>query len=108
MNTYDNEISTTSVEEGLDFACSLASDAISHAGAVNPTEAQRLLHELTSYLRFRYVGELALAAECLASLGHACDSPGFRSKQFWTQLRWVASQMDLSSAELAKLGLRDP
>jgi hypothetical protein len=52
---YDTHIATASIEEGLDFACSLASDAISKAGEENPTQAQRLLHELTNYVHFRYV-----------------------------------------------------
>jgi hypothetical protein len=105
--SFDNHIATSSIEEGLDFACSLASDAISRAGTADPAQAQRLLHELTSYVQFRYVGELLLAAEHLASLGKACNSREFRSTQFWNQMRWVASQMALSAEELAELGLPD-
>lgn len=105
--SFDDRIATSSIEEGLDFACSLASEAISRAGTADPTQAQRLLHELTSYVQFRYVGELLLAAEYLASLGRACDSGDFRSTQFWNQMRWVASQMALSAEDLAKLELPD-
>jgi hypothetical protein len=104
---YDNHIATSSVEEGLDFACSLVSGAMSKAGEGDPTEAQRLVQELTSYVQFRYVGELLLAAENLASLGRACDPEAFRSKQFWLQMHWVAEQMQLSPEELAKLELRN-
>lgn len=108
MNDQDNQIATTSIEEGLDFACSLASDAISRAGEVNPTEARRLLRELTIYVQFRYVGELFLAAESLVWLGRACNSVEFRSKQFWMQMRWVASKLELSSEDLAKLESPEP
>jgi hypothetical protein len=105
--SFDNHIATSSIEEGLDFACSLASDAISRAGVADSMEAQRLLHDLTSYVQFRYVGELLLAVEYLSSLGRACDPKGFRSTQFWHQMRWVASQMALSAEDLAKLELPD-
>ena len=62
---YDTHIATASIEEGLDFACSLASDAISKAGEENPTQAQRLLHELTNYLQFRYLGPFQLRSGLL-------------------------------------------
>jgi hypothetical protein len=101
------EITTSSVEEGLDFACSLASSAIAAAGEAQPESAQQILNELTSYVQLRYVGELVLALEYLAGMGHRCSPGSFRSEQFWAQLRWVASQMQLLPNELQELELPD-
>lgn len=99
----DRQIATSSVGEGLDFACSLASDAIGHVGSTEPAKASELLLELTSYVQFRYVGEYALALEYLASLGRRCDQSSFRASQFWRQLRWVAAQMELSGEDLERI-----
>jgi hypothetical protein len=98
-----NTITTHSVEDGLDFACSLCSDAISQAGAWNPRLSQTLLSELASYVQFRYVGEVGLAFEYLVGLGLQCDPAVFRSELFWQQLRWVADAMRIPEAELTKL-----
>jgi hypothetical protein len=96
-------IATSSVEEGLDFACSLLSSAVPHEGKANPEKTQQLLNELAQYIRLRYVGELLLALEYLAGLGDLCDPSLFQSKQFWAQLRWVADKMNLSATEKEKL-----
>ncbi len=98
------KIATSSVEEGLDFACSLISDAIAEAGRKKPEQAVQLLQELASYVQFRYVGESGLALEYLAGLGSACAQDSSRSSQFWLQLHWVASQMALTSEEKKKMG----
>src|SRR5688572_9553856 len=98
-------LATSSTEEGLDFACSLVSPAISAAGEAHSENAQQMLSELASYVRLRYVGELLLALECLAGLGRRCNAGTFRSEQFWAQLRWVAGQMQLTSEELERLEL---
>ena len=93
----------SSVEEGLDFACSLISGAISKEGRAKPEKALQLLEELSSYVQLRYVGELGLALEYLAGLGNLCAPDLFRSRQFWSQLRWVADRMELTSGEIEKL-----
>jgi hypothetical protein len=98
-------IATSSVEEGLDFACNLISDAVAEMGKADSSRAGQLLGEFTSYLRLRYAGELLLATEYLAGLGHACDPASFNGAQFWAQLRWIASEMDLTPQELAELDL---
>lgn len=99
----EEKIATSSVEEGLDFACSLISDAISKEGRAKPEKALQLLQELSSYVQLRYVGELGLALEYLAGLGKLCAPDLSRSRQFWSQLRWVADKMELTSAEIEKL-----
>jgi hypothetical protein len=99
------QIATSSVEEGLDFACSLLSSAMSAEGDAHPQKAQQLLRELASYMQLRYVGERLLALEHLAGLGRACNPGLFRSEQFWSQLRWVAGEMRLTSEELENLEL---
>ena len=90
-------ITTASVEQALDFACSLLSSALAAAGEARPQEAPPLLRELAAYIEFRYVGELGLAFESLAELGHACAVASFRSEQFWSQLDWVATQLSMPS-----------
>lgn len=105
MSTQTDVIATSSAEEGLDFACSLASDAIDRAGIANADSAAKLLHELTSFVQFRYVGELALALEYLASLGRHCEQSEFRSNLFWRQLRWVAEHMGLEGEDLERIEL---
>ena len=105
MNTSVESITTASVEEGLDFACSLASDAIARAGETDAQQAQELLRGLASYVRFRYVSEFGLALEELASLGRRCDANSFRAPLFWRQLHWVASEMKLTGEALARVQL---
>jgi hypothetical protein len=99
----EEKIATSSVEAGLDFACSLISDAISKEGRAKPQKALQLLEELSSYVQLRYVGEIGLALEYLAGLGKLCDPDSFRNQQFWAQLRWVADTMKLTSEEIEKL-----
>ena len=100
----EEKIATSSVGEGLDFACSLISDAVSKEGKNKPEKALQLLEELSSYVQLRYVGELGLALEYLAGLGRLCATDSFRSRQFWSQLQWVADKMDLAPGEIEKLG----
>lgn len=100
-------IATTSVGEGLDFACSLASSAITRVGDANPQSRGELLSALTAYIQFRYVGEDELALEQLCWLGHRCAPAEFRSQQFWSQLKWVATTMDLAGDDLTRLELPD-
>ena len=107
MNTKVGPISTTSIGEGLDFACSLASTAIARAGESRPEDSGKLLNALTAYIQFRYVGEEGLAIEQLVWLGHRCDAAEFRSEQFWSQMKWVAAAMDLDGDDLAVLELPD-
>ncbi len=106
MSSHSSQhIATSSVGEGLDFACSLISAAVAAEGDANREKAHQLLRELANYVEFRYAGELLLAAESLAGLGHECSPESFRSAQFWSQLRWVAGQMELAPEELSLLRL---
>ncbi len=102
-----NPIATSSVEDGLDFACSLLSSAISVEAEVHPEKAQPLLKELTQYIEFRYVGETLLALEYLSSIGQTCNLEPVRGRQFWRQLGWVADQMELSTEERQRVELKD-
>lgn len=101
----DAKISTASIHEGLDFACSLLSSAIYAEAESDPSKACSLLQCLTRYIEFRYVGEPLLALEYLADLGRSCKQENDRSMQFWRQLNWVAEEMQLSSDELQGIGL---
>ena len=101
------KIATSSVEEEMDFACSLISDAIAEEGRAKPEKASELLQELTSYIQFRYVGEFELAVEYLAGFGTLFPRDSSRGQQFWSQLCWVAKKMELTSEEKAKLGFPD-
>jgi hypothetical protein len=83
MNELAESIATSSAREGLDFACSLVSHAIADKGMECPSEAPKLLTELSSYVRFRYVDELELALEALVSVGLSCNESDFRSNLFW-------------------------
>ena len=103
FSSPEEKIATSSVEEGLDFACSLISDAISKEGRAKQEKALQLLEELSSYVQLRYVGELGLALEYLAGLGHQCSSTGFKAPQFWSQLKWVAQKMELSATDMEEL-----
>lgn len=105
MNQEIDTISTSSIQEGLDFACSLLSDAIATEGRSEPAKAVQLLNELTSYIRFRYFGEEGLALESLSWLGRMCDAGAFQSNQFWSQMRWLASACGLEDEDLARLEL---
>lgn len=100
-------IATTSVGEGLDFACSLASTAIARAVDASPETRGELLNALVAYIQFRYVGEDGLALDQLSWLGHRCSPTEFRSEQFWSQLKWIATAMGLEDNDLAYLNLPD-
>jgi len=99
-------IATSSVEEGLDFACSVLSSAVAQEGVARPEKAVSLLNQLARYIELRYVGETLLALEYLAGIGRSCDPMAFRSSQFWQQLKWVASQMNLTREEPQRLELK--
>ncbi len=93
-------IATTSIGEGLDFACNLVSVSLSEVARQKPNLMKELLHYLTSYIVYRYAGEEELALECLKLLGeYTNNTPLFQQKQFWAQLIWVAEQMDVSKVE---------
>jgi hypothetical protein len=105
MDAKISSISTTSIGDGLDFACSLASTAIARAGESGSENCGELLNALTAYIQFRYVGEEGLAIEQLAWLGHRCDAAEFRREQFWSQMKWLAAAMYLDGEDLAVLEL---
>ena len=102
---FDEFISTQSIEEGLDFGCNLLCSALRLQGDTDPAQAQVLLQELTQYLSLRYVGELGLALEYLAGLGHQCSADNYRHSQFWRQLKWIANEMGLSDTAFNSLAL---
>lgn len=105
MNPEIDPIATSSIQEGLDFACSLLSDAIAAKGRAEPAKAVPLLNELTSYIQFRYVGEEGLALESLSWLGRTCNVGAFRNSQFWSQMKWLASACGFEGEDLARLEL---
>jgi len=105
MRAEINEIATSSIQEGLDFACHLLSNAIAAAGHAEPAKAVQLLDEITNYIQFRYAGEDRLALESLSWLGHMCDARKFRSNQFWSQMKWLGSACALEPDDLARLEL---
>lgn len=105
MSAEINVIATSSIQEGLDFACSLLSNAIAAAGQSDPERAVPLLNELTNYIQFRYVGEEGLALESLSWLGRMCDARRFQSNQFWSQMKWLASACGFEGDGLARLEL---
>lgn len=107
MSSETNVIATSSVQESLDFACSLLSSAIAAAGQSEPAKAGALLNELTSYIQFRYVGEEGLALESLSWLGRMCDPGLFRSNQFWSQMKWLAFACGFEGDDLARLKLSE-
>ena len=87
------DIATSSIEEGLDFACNLACALISMQPSTKPTE---LLNLLSTYVVHRYVGELELALEELHEIGNLLrEIPWGNQEQFSHQLSWAASQMGL-------------
>ncbi|MCJ8313109.1 MAG: hypothetical protein HRU38_15350 [Saccharospirillaceae bacterium] len=97
-------ISTNSVEEGLDFACSLISNCIIVTGETNPEKANEILFSLASFNQFRYVGELLLALHKLVDLGKFCEK--FNNEiQYWKQLHWVALELNLTSDEFKEVGI---
>ncbi len=77
------KISTTSIGEGLDFACNLVSPALSELAQNKPDCTKELLDTLVSYIGFRYAGEDGLALEYLAHLGKDVAAiSSFQKKQF--------------------------
>lgn len=102
MQRQSYTLAQSSPEEGLDFACSLLSDAIRACGDARPELSQELLVALTSYVQFRYVGEFGLAFEQLAVLGTRSGELLQLREQFWAQMRWVATAMQLPAAEIER------
>lgn len=97
-------ISTESIEEGLDFACSLISDRIIEKGEEVPEQANQLLCLLANYNQFRYVGEPLLALHNLVDIGGFCGE--FSNElQYWEQLKWIVLEMDLTKEEYEIIGI---
>jgi hypothetical protein len=74
---FVSSITTVSINEGLDFARHLLSDAISDKGSSSPEETIKLLRALSSFIQFRYVGEALLALEELMAIGIICSDSDF-------------------------------
>jgi len=104
-------ITKASIGEGLDFACHLSTDAISDKGNSSPEKALELLQMLSSFIQYRYVGETLLALEELIAIGLICTDKdlGVMDKEsyilFWSQIKWVASQMELPSEKYELLAM---
>ena len=91
------DIATSSVEEGLDFACNLTCSLISMRSLSTPAEFLALL---SAYVVHRYAGEFELALEELQEIGILLrEIPWKNREQFSHQLTWVAGQMGLSLNE---------
>jgi hypothetical protein len=99
------KISTASIEEGLDFAASLVTVAIEARATKDPAFAPDLAIGLAQYVRFRYVGELQLALEMMADLGNMCGTQLTSPQQFWHQLQWIATKMELEGEEYSTLSI---
>ena len=92
------KIATSSIADGLDFACNLLSGSLSDEADNHPGKAANFLRTLTQYLEFRYVGELQLALEYLSEMGNdLSESATLNKKQFWSQLLWIAKEMGIST-----------
>ena len=92
-------IATSSVEEGLDFACNLLVGALESVAASNSSDARRTLSSLAHYLSLRYAGELGLAFEELAGLAGDLAPHMSKSEQLQDQLRWLRNSLQLKSPD---------
>lgn len=91
MTEHDlSQITHSSPQEGLDYACLLITSGTREWAIKHPEEALILYHTLTGYIEFRYHNELELALGCLVQMGRVCPPNSFQSEIFWRQLRWVA------------------
>lgn len=87
-------IATSSLEEGLDFACNLLAHGLGEAARRNPSEASAMLTRLTQYISLRYAGELRLACEYAESLAELIpEDVEFRRGQFEAQVAWLKKEM---------------
>jgi hypothetical protein len=104
-------ITKESINEGLDFACHLSTDAILDKGNSSPDKALELLQMLSSFIQYRYVGETLLALEELIAIGLLCSDKKFSfmdketTNLFWSQIKWIVSRMDLSKEKIKALGI---
>ncbi|MDP3245010.1 MAG: hypothetical protein Q8M83_05155, partial [bacterium] len=65
-----------------------------------PELTAELLKTITSYISFRYAGELGLALEDLIWIGDAVDRKDWSSRLlFWNQLEWVSKQMKMNECD---------
>ena len=92
-------IVTSSIEEGLDFACSMLVDALQAASGGNANDAPGILSSLAQYVRFRYVGELRLAFEELSGLAADIRSHLHETEPFDDQMRWLQESLGKDSPD---------
>lgn len=90
-------IATTSIEEGLDFACNLLVGAFESVAANDSSDARSTLRSLAHYLSLRYAGELGLAFEELAALAGDLAPHMSKSEQLQDQLRWLQDSLQVES-----------
>lgn len=69
-----NDIATSSVEEGLDFALNLIAGATATAGEQDSDIAQAMLRQMSQIISLRNAGELRLAVEQLERVHEAVPS----------------------------------
>ena len=90
-------IATSSVEEGLDFACNLLVPALEAVASSGSGRAEDSLRVLANYLQLRYVGELGLAFELLSDLAGSLAPYIQRPEQMNDQLAWLLNSLQLES-----------
>jgi hypothetical protein len=90
LQKMENDIATSSVEEGLDFSLNLIAGAVAIAGGRNPELAQSLLRQISEFISLRYAGELELALEYLEGIYEEVPTDiEFRREQFKKQIEWL-------------------
>lgn len=102
---FASHIATSSVEEGLDFACNLISEVLAAHGESASECSGSVLSSLAQYITFRYVGESSLALEYLAGIGHDLGASANSHPQLWRQLQWVANELALEPEYVRALNL---
>jgi hypothetical protein len=90
MSAEINAIATSSIHQGLDFACSLLSNAIAAAGQSEPARPCPSSTSLQARFSFDNSAKKARIREPLVA---------------WTQMKWLASACGFEGDDLARLGL---
>jgi hypothetical protein len=90
------DIATSSIGEGLDFACNLLVGPLTQVANSHPAVAPQFLQTLSLFISLHYAGEEGLAFEYLISLARDLEcriEPCTR--QFWLQIEWLSQQLDV-------------
>ena len=95
MHKNMNDIATSSIEEGLDFAFNLIMPIIADAGEEDALQAKELLSHVSTYVTLRYAGELQLAYEWLQNFEDLNSNEKIdRINQFKKQLKWLETEIN--------------